>query len=351
MSSSDNPLGTDGFEFLEFATPHTEQLKKEFEQLGFEQVASRTTAAATVFAQGELHFIINEDPASHAVNFSKAHGPCVSAMGFRVQDKHKAFELALARGAKAYEGEDGAKVLNEPAIYGIGGALIYFIDHADNQPVYQGAFDNYTQPRSKRGLKVLDHVTHNVPQGRMDYWADFYKTIFNFEQVRYFDIKGLYTGLISRALASPCGKIRIPINEPTDDQSQIAEYLREYNGEGIQHIAMTSENIYDSVESLRADGVKFLTVPDSYYDMLPERLPEHDEDVPRMHKDQILMDGGEAQGGGLLLQIFTENMIGPVFFEIIQRKGNEGFGEGNFQALFDAMERDQIRRGTLKIDE
>jgi 4-hydroxyphenylpyruvate dioxygenase len=352
---TENPLATDGFEFLEFATPDPSKMVNDFVAFGFDAQSNHVDKDVTHFQQGDIHFLVNNDSRTHAADFAKKHGPCVSAMGFRVKDAKLAFEKAVARGAQAYDGKAGEKTLELPAIYGIGGSLIYFVDtYGTQKNIYQKYFpvaEISTVKFIKSGLSYLDHVTHNVYQGNMDKWANFYEDIFNFHEIRYFDIKGKMTGLVSRAMTSPCGKIRIPINEATDNKSQIAEYLQAYKGEGIQHIALGSVDIYSSVEMLREDGVAFLSVPESYYKLLEKRIPNHGEDIARLQKNKILIDGTvDTDKTNLLLQLFTKNMIGPVFFEIIQRKGNEGFGEGNFQALFDAIEQDQIDRGVLSAD-
>ncbi|MBI2792659.1 MAG: 4-hydroxyphenylpyruvate dioxygenase [Gammaproteobacteria bacterium] len=348
----ENPMGLDGFEFVEFASNKPEALEKYFTQFGFTAIAKHRSKQVTLYRQGQINFIVNKEPNSHASQFAKEHGPCACAMAFRVKDAKFAFDRAVSLGAKPYlEGKVGPGENQVLAIYGIGGSLLYFVDKYQNETIYdkdfapiQGANPN---PLGQ-GLEIIDHLTHNVYQGEMDKWADFYKKIFNFYEIRYFDIKGEKTGLVSYALASPCGKIKIPLNESKDDKSQIAEYLHEYKGEGIQHIALATSNIYNTIEGLRSQGVTFLTTPDTYFEMVKERVPGHHEDLARMQKNQILIDGTiEKDKENILLQIFTENAIGPIFFEIIQRKGNEGFGEGNFRALFLAIEREQMRRGVL----
>lgn len=348
----DNPMGLDGFEFVEFASPDPKALIHFFEMLGFTAIAQHRSKQVTLLRQGSINFIVNQEPNSHAQHFAKEHGPCACAMAFKVNDPEQAFERAIKLGAKPYEeGILGLGESNIPAIYGIGGSLLYFVG-TQVPSIYDTDFipiPNAPQHPRGQGLHLIDHLTHNVFQGQMDKWAhDFYGKIFNFHEIRYFDIEGQKTGLTSRALSSPCGKIKIPLNQSKDDKSQIEEYLKEYKGEGIQHIALSTDDIYNTIEGLRQQKVKFLTVPDTYYEMVNERVPLHGENLTRMQKNQILIDGTvEKQGKNLLLQIFTENVIGPIFFEIIQRKGNEGFGEGNFKALFEAMERDQIRRGVL----
>lgn len=349
----DNPMGTDGFEFVEFASPAPEKLEHLFETLGFTAIAKHRSKNVTLFRQGSINFILNQEPNSHASTFAKSHGPCACAMAFRVKNAQFAFEQAVKLGATPYlDGKNGKNELKIPAIYGIGGSLLYFVDKYQDTTIYDVdfvPFKGVSQHPQGNGLILIDHLTHNVNRGDMDKWAhDFYGKIFNFYEIRYFDIEGLKTGLTSRALSSPCGKIKIPLNQSKDDKSQIEEYLREYKGEGIQHIALSTNDIYNSIEGLREQGMEFLTVPDTYYEMVDERVKGHREDLERMKKNQIIIDGEVADGQvELLLQIFTQNAIGPIFFEIIQRKGNEGFGEGNFKALFESIERDQMRRGVL----
>ncbi|MBV9523009.1 MAG: 4-hydroxyphenylpyruvate dioxygenase [Alphaproteobacteria bacterium] len=347
----DNPMGTDGFEFVEYAAPDTDALARLFKMMGFAAVARHRSKNVTLFRQGGVNFILNAEPESFAQAFARIHGPSVCAMAFRVKDARKAYERALALGAKPVHSNIGPMELNIPAIEGIGGSLIYLVDRYGDHSIYDVDFLPVAgadpKPRGA-GLASVDHLTHNVHRGRMAQWAGFYEKLFNFREIRYFDIEGKLTGLRSKAMTSPCGKIRIPINESADDKSQIAEYLDAYRGEGIQHIALGTEDIFAAVEALRDLGVPFQSAPDTYYEAIDKRLPGHGEDVARLAKNRILIDGAPTEGGGLLLQIFTQTVIGPIFFEIIQRKGNEGFGEGNFQALFESIEEDQIRRGVLK---
>ncbi|MBS0358295.1 MAG: 4-hydroxyphenylpyruvate dioxygenase [Proteobacteria bacterium] len=346
----DNPMGLDGFEFVEFAAPDPSALVHDFTELGFIPVAKHRSKNVTLYRQGSINFIINSEPGSEAEKFAKLHGPSACAMAFRVKDAKAAYERALKLGAESFPTQVNAGELQIPAIVGIGGSAIYFVDRYKEQTIYDVDFEPIPHADNTygTGLTIIDHLTHNVYRGNMDKWAEFYERLFNFHEIRFFDIKGKMTGLISRALASPCGKIKIPINEATDDQSQIEEYLHEYKGEGIQHIALATNDIYETIEELRENRIQFLDVPDTYFEMIKDRVPWHQEDVQRLQKNKILLDGTKTPEGGLLLQIFTQNMLGPIFFEIIQRKGNEGFGEGNFQALFEAMERDQMRRGVLK---
>jgi 4-hydroxyphenylpyruvate dioxygenase len=353
--SADNPAGTDGFEFVEFAHPDPAQLHALFPRLGFAAVARHRTRKTTLYRQGDINYLVSETPGSHAALFAAVHGPCVPSMAFRVADADHAYRHALAHGAHPAGPNAGALTLDVPAIEGIGGSLIYFVDrYNDTGSAYEGEFDWIGERNpcpTGAGLYYLDHLTHNVQRGRMDVWYDFYARIFNFRQIRFFDISGRHTGLTSRALTSPDGRIRIPLNESADAQSQIEEYLHAYKGEGIQHIACGTDDIFATVGGLRSAGIDFMPAPpDTYYDMTDERLPGHREDLPRLKSLGILVDGEKVigrDGIGTLLQIFSANLIGPVFFEFIQRKGNDGFGEGNFRALFESIEADQIRRGVL----
>ncbi len=350
----ENPLGTDGFEFVEYAAPNPVLLRSLFERLGFVEIARHRNKDVTLHRQGDVNFIINADPDSFAQQFAKDHGPCACAMAFRVKDAGKAAQLAVQRGAKPVTTDPGPMELNIPCFEGIGGSRIYLVDRYTNHPDGHEStiYDIDFTPTGKTlpydaGLTYIDHLTHNVFRGNMDTWADFYQRIFNFREIRYFDIEGKHTGLTSRAMTSPCGKIRIPINESADDKSQIEEYLKEYQGEGIQHIALGTDDIFKTVETLRQNNVDFQDTPDTYYEKVDCRVAGHGEDLETLKKSRILIDGAPTEGQGLLLQIFTKNVIGPIFFEIIQRKGNEGFGEGNFQALFESIELDQIRRGVI----
>jgi 4-hydroxyphenylpyruvate dioxygenase len=348
----DNPMETDGFEFVEYTGPDPAQLAALFERMGFVAAARHRSKNVMLYKQGEVNFILNAEPESFAQAFARLHGPSVCAIAFRVRDAAKAHERAVALGARPVQGKVGAMELNIPAIEGIGGSLIYLVDRYGERTIYDVDFTPLAaaptmvdKTKGGIGLRAIDHLTHNVHRGRMREWAEFYERLFNFREIRYFDIEGQLTGLRSKAMTSPCGKIRIPINESADDKSQIAEYLEAYRGEGIQHIALATNDIYTTVEALQGRGISFMPVPDAYYEMVDSRLPGHGEDLARLERDRILIDGGPGQG--LLLQIFTATVIGPIFFEIIERKGNEGFGEGNFRALFESIERDQIRRGVL----
>jgi 4-hydroxyphenylpyruvate dioxygenase len=348
----ENPMGTDGFEFVEFTSPEPEELGRLFEVMGFSLVARHRSKNVLLYRQDDVNFIVNAEAEGFPQAFTMLHGPSVCAIAFRVQDAAAALRRAESMGAWAVEGTSGPMELNIPAIKGIGDSLIYLVDrYGEKGSIYEVDFRPVegVEARPKgAGLTYIDHLTHNVHRGRMAEWAEFYERLFNFKEIRYFDIEGKLTGLKSKAMTAPCGKIRIPINESSDDKSQIAEYLEQYRGEGIQHIALGTDDIYESVEMLAARGVDFQRdVPDTYYDKVDARLPGHGEDLARMKSLKILIDGAPTEDGGRLLQIFTRNVIGPVFFELIQRKGDEGFGEGNFQALFDSIEQDQIRRGVL----
>ena len=360
----DNPMGTDGFEFVEYAAPDPAALGKLFETMGFKPIAKHRTKSVTLYRQGEINFIINAEPNSFAQRFARQHGPSVCAMAFRVKDAKLAYERALELGAWGFDNQTGPMELNIPAIKGIGDSLIYFVDRwqgkggaapgaIGNISIYDVDFvpipGNAVGSTVGNGLTYIDHLTHNVHRGRMKEWADFYERLFNFKEVRYFDIEGKLTGLKSKAMTSPCGKIRIPINESSDDKSQIAEYLDLYHGEGIQHIALGSDDIYTTVEGMKKQGVLFQDTIETYYDLVNKRLPIHGERLEDLKRLRILIDGATRQGAPneLLLQVFTQTVIGPIFFEIIQRKGDQGFGEGNFRALFESIELDQVRRGVL----
>jgi len=346
---SHNPMGTDGFEFVEYTAPDPQLLRVLFERLGFPATARHRSKNVTLHRQGDINFIINAEPDSFAQRFAREHGPSACAMAFRVRDAAHAYNRCLALGAKPIESQAGPMELQIPAIEGIGASLIYLVDRYGEQTIYDVDFVPLPQTpgRPSAGLTCIDHLTHNVARGNMDKWAGFYEKLFNFREIRYFDIEGKKTGLFSRAMTSPCGKIRIPINESQDDKSQIEEYLREYHGEGIQHIALGTDDIFATVDVLRDRGVQFQETPQTYYEGVDARVPGHGEDLAELSKRSVLLDGNPANGEGLLLQIFTRNVIGPIFFEIIQRKGNEGFGEGNFKALFESIELDQMRRGVI----
>jgi 4-hydroxyphenylpyruvate dioxygenase len=347
MMNFPNPMGTDGFEFVEYTAPDPRQLRELFEQMGFPAIARHRSKDVTLHRQGGINFIVNAEPKSFAQSFAQDHGPSICAMAFRVKDAASAYQRALALGAEPGPWTAGPMELNIPSIKGIGGSLIYLVDRYEQPSIYDIDFVALpTAPTPNRGqLLVIDHLTHNVRRGQMSVWADFYERLFGFREVRYFDIEGKKTGLFSKAMTSPCGKIRIPINESQDDKSQIEEYLRDYRGEGIQHIALLTDHIYDAVDVLRERGIVFQSTPDTYYEGVSARVAGHSESLQALQQRKILIDGSVNEG--ILLQIFTVNMIGPIFFEIIQRKGNEGFGEGNFKALFESIELDQERRGLI----
>jgi len=359
----DNPMGTDGFEFIEYAAPDPRAMGELFERMGFKPVARHRHKDVTLYRQGGINFLINAEPDSFAQRFARLHGPSICAIAFRVQDVKKAYERALDLGAFGYAGKAGPGELNIPAIKGIGDSLIYLVDRwrgkngaRDGDIGNIGFFDvdfealpgiaaSEALNPTGHGLTYIDHLTHNVHRGRMGEWAEFYERLFNFREVRYFDLEGQSTGVKSKAMTSPCGKIRIPINEEgTEKAGQIQEYLDRYHGEGIQHIALGSTDLIATVDALQMSGITLLNTSDTYYELLDKRIPGHGEDVAALQQRNILLDGTP---GALLLQIFSENQLGPIFFEFIQRKGNEGFGEGNFKALFETMELDQMRRGVL----
>ena len=362
----DNPMGTDGFEFIEYAAPNPKALGALFEQMGFAAIARHRHKDVTLYRQGEINFIINAEQDSFAQRFARHHGPSICAIAFRVDDAAFAYRRALELGAWGFDNKNGPMELNIPAIKGIGDSLIYFVDRWRGKDAARGIdagaigdisiydVDFVAIPGAQanplgNGLTYIDHLTHNVHRGRMKEWAEFYENLFNFREARYFDIEGKLTGLKSKAMTSPCGKIRIPINESSDDKSQIAEYLDLYHGEGIQHIALGTADIYATIEQMKNRHVAFQDTIETYYDLVDRRLPAHGEDLAELRRLRILVDGtSDANQRELLLQIFTQTVIGPIFFEIIQRKGDQGFGEGNFRALFESIELDQIRRGVLK---
>ena len=351
----ENPMGLMGFEFVEFASPTSAVLESLFEQLGFTLVARHRSKDVVLYRQGEINFVVNREPRSQAAYFACEHGPSACGLAFRVRDAHAAYALALQRGAQPIDIPTGPMELRLPAIRGIGGAPLYLIDrYRDGESIYDIDFaflPNVDRRPLGHGLRAIDHLTHNVYRGRMAYWAEFYERLFNFREIRYFDIKGEYTGLTSRAMSAPDGLIRIPLNEEgAQGKGQIEEFLMQFNGEGIQHIALHCDDLLRAVDALRASGVPLMSAPnDVYYAMLEERLPGHGEPVGALQARGILLDGSTADGDSrLLLQIFSQPILGPVFFEFIQRKNDQGFGEGNFKALFESLERDQIRRGALK---
>jgi 4-hydroxyphenylpyruvate dioxygenase len=351
----DNPMGLMGFEFVEFAAPTPGTLEPVLARLGFAEVARHRSKDVSLYRQGDINFIVNREPKSYAGYFAAEHGPSACGLAFRVRDAHRAYSRALELGAQPLEMPTGPMELRLPAIKGIGGAPLYLIDrYEDGKSIYDIDFEwlpGVPQRPRGFGLHTLDHLTHNVYRGRMAFWANFYERLFNFREIRYFDIQGEYTGLTSKAMTAPDGKIRIPLNEESKKGSgQIEEFLMKFNGEGIQHVALLTDDIFTTIDELRLGGVPLLAAPnDIYYEMLEQRLPGHGVDIAALRTRGILVDGS-TEGGTprLLLQIFSEPMFGPVFFEFIQRKGDEGFGEGNFKALFESIERDQVRRGVLE---
>jgi len=347
-----NPMGLDGFEFCEFTSLEPDRMAEQLEQFGFVAASRHPTKAVTRYKQGRINLLLNREPGSHAQGFAAAHGPSASAMAFRVHDAVAAYDAAIASGANPAPA--GAALDDVPALEGIGGSILYLVDrHGAKGSLYddwdQEPGAAQAEAENSVGLDLLDHLTHNVRRGQMHTWAEFYGRIFGFEEQKFFDIKGKATGLFSQAMIAPDRAIRIPLNESQDETSQIEEFIRDYNGEGIQHLALTTNDIFETVEKLRARGVRLQDTIDTYYDLVDARVPGHGHDLERLRRNRILIDGNVGEEG-LLLQIFTENMFGPIFFEIIQRKGNEGFGNGNFQALYESIELDQIRRGVITVD-
>ena len=350
----ENPMGLMGFEFVEFASPVPGVLEPLFEKMGFTLVARHRSKDVDLYRQGDINFIVNREPKSNAAYFAAEHGASACSMAFRVKDSHKAYARALEQGAQPIEIPTGPMELRLPAIRGIGGAPLYLIDRfEDGKSIYDIDFEflpGVERHPKGHGFRMIDHLTHNVYKGRMAFWGAFYERIFNFREIRYFDIKGEYTGLSSRAMTAPDGLIRIPLNEESGKTGgQIEEFLMQFNGEGIQHIALLTDDLLASVDALQMAGIPLMTAPnDVYYEMLQERMPGHGEPTPELQARGILLDGSTTNGEKLLLlQIFSETLLGPVFFEFIQRKADEGFGEGNFKALFESMERDQLRRGVI----
>jgi 4-hydroxyphenylpyruvate dioxygenase len=338
-----NPLGLNGFEFVEFTSPDPLAMAAQFEQLGFVASHRHPTKNITRYVQGRINLMLNRDADGRVAAFRGEHGPSASAMAFRVADPGEAMAWALANGAKP-------TIEDDTVIQGIGGSYLYFVRDGDDLYADWAELPGWREKAAANsvGLDLLDHLTHNVKRGQMRVWSEFYRTLFGFEEQKYFDIKGKATGLFSQAMIAPDQAIRIPLNESQDDKSQIEEFISEYNGEGIQHLALTTEDIYGTVEKLRARGVRLQDTIETYYELVDKRVPDHGEDVARLRQNRILIDGSTEEG--ILLQIFTETMFGPIFFEIIQRKGNQGFGNGNFQALYESIELDQIRRGVITVD-
>lgn len=343
-----NPVGLNGVDFIEYAGADAAYFENLFLKFGFKEVGRAHGKNIKLFRQGKINFILNCEPHTFSMDFAKTHGPCISATGLKVVDAEHAFKTAVARGAKAFDGNEHQRGATPfPAVHGIGDSLIYFVEESASQKLYSETFQVKPEDEAPYGvgMSIVDHFTNNVPRGEMDKWCDFYTKVFAFKEARFFDIRGKKTGLLSKVMRSPCGLFSVPINEPTEQKSQIQEYLDEYKGSGIQHLAMLTDNIVESLEKLKASQIQFLTPPPhTYYSMLADRVPNVTEDIQRLESHAILVDGDDK---GYLLQIFTKNIIGPIFFEVIQRKGHDGFGDGNFQALFDAIERDQTDRGYL----
>ena len=354
LSAAENPLGVDGFEFVEFTGPDPQAMIARLELMGFVQTHVHPATGVVRMKQGDISFLVHTKPQGHAAEFATDHGPSANGMAFRVADAKAAYEAAVARGATPADvSEGGALGQGAYVLRGIGGSLLYLIDAYGETGSLYDAWDEVegweeNERKNSVGLHLLDHLTHNVKRGQMRTWSGFYGDVFAFEEQKYFDIKGKATGLFSQAMIAPDKAIRIPLNESQDDNSQIEEFLKRYNGEGIQHIALATDDIFETVEKMRERGVEFQDTIETYFELIDKRLPNHGHDVERMRKNRILIDGSDEEG--LLLQIFTTDTFGPIFFEIIQRKGNEGFGNGNFQALFDSIELDQIRRGVIVVD-
>ena len=353
VTTFENPMGIDGFEFVEFAAPQGqgELLHDYFRKMGFTAVMHHKTRAITVYRQGGVNFLVNEDPDSFAADFARAHGP--SACGFAIRFQKPGAEVlatVLGNGGEVIADKAASKAVDAPVVKGIGDCMLYLVDrYGDKGSMYEDYLpvQGADQDPKGFGLTFIDHLTHNLYFGNMQKWSDYYERLFNFREIRYFDIKGAKTGLVSKAMTAPDGVVRIPLNESNDPKSQINEYLDAYKGEGIQHSACFTDDIYASVEAMREQGLEFLDTPEAYFEVIDQRVPDHGEDVPRLARNKILIDADPETKQRKLLQIFTQNAIGPIFFEIIQRKGNEGFGEGNFQALFESIERDQMKRGFL----
>lgn len=347
-----NPIGTDGFEFVEFTAPNAEgieQLRQLFTAMGFTETARHRSKQVWLFQQHDINIVLNGSPTGHVRAFAEKHGPSACAMAFRVQNAAQAAAYVEQQGATLVGSHANFGELNIPCVEGIGGSLLYLVDRYGEQSIYDVDFEfiaGRTASDNAVGLQCIDHLTHNVRRGQMDVWSGFYERIAGFREIRYFDIEGKLTGLFSRAMTAPCGKIRIPINESADDKSQIEEFIREYHGEGIQHIALSTDDIYATVRQLRANGVEFMSTPVTYYEKVDSRVAGHGEPLEQLRELSLLIDGA-PEDDGILLQIFTNTVIGPIFFEIIQRKGNQGFGEGNFKALFESIEEDQLRRGVI----
>lgn len=344
-----NPIGLEGIEFVEFASKAPEVLDKLFREFGFSLLKRHGQKAIDLYVQNDIHFLLNHEQGSFGESFAQHHGPSICSMGWRVQNAEKALATAKARGAQICERTDLVDQQGKsiPAIFGIGESLIYFIDQWNTPDLYKRlGFVAHPTPQvvTDKGFIAVDHLTNNVYKGTMAKWSAFYKDVFGFTEVRYFDIRGAKTGLTSYALRSPCGSFCIPINEGTEAKSQINEYLEEYRGPGIQHLAFLTKDILASLQRLEGSNIKMLDIDDQYYGEIFQKFPQVTESHEEIHRRNVLVDGDEE---GYLLQIFTKNLIGPIFIEIIQRKNHYSFGEGNFGALFRSIERDQEKRGYL----
>lgn len=350
LEMAENFLNLDGIDFVEFSSSSPEYLENLFFEFGFSKLLNHKSKDISCFQQGDITIMLNREKDSFADSFQKLHGPSISAMAWRVKDPKQALETAIQNGAKKSDSSDYTYANGEvvPAIYGIGDSLIYFIeDGRESDLNYQRiGFERLEKPVivKDKGFLLIDHMTNNVYKGTMEEWAQFYKKVFGFEEVRYFDIKGEKTGLISYALRSPCGKFCIPINEADEAKSQINEYLEEYKGPGIQHLAFLTRDLLHSLHELENTSINTLDIKEDYYESVFNRVPNVKEDKAEIERLNVLVDGDEE---GYLLQIFTKNIVGPIFVEMIQRENHLSFGEGNFQALFDSIERDQMRRGVL----
>jgi 4-hydroxyphenylpyruvate dioxygenase len=353
MSTTTNPAGLDGIEFVEFVSADPERLQKLFTAFGFSRVMRHATRAIDVYRQNDITFLLNREPGSFAAKFGALHGPAISSMGWRVRNAPAAMGAVLARGATPAPTVDLARD-GDPlhAVMGIGDSLIYLVDGYEQPFAARYAALGFVALDAPelvpgKGFTVIDHLTNNVHKGTMERWAGFYRQVFGFTEVRYFDIRGAKTGLTSYALRSPCGRFCIPINEASEKKSQINEYLDEYNGPGIQHLAFLTTDLLASLDALRGSPVEFLDIDDDYYAGVFERVRGVKEDHARIRAHNVLVDGDDE---GYLLQIFTRNLVGPIFIELIQRENHLSFGEGNFGALFRSIERDQMRRGVFNQD-
>ena len=344
---SDNPIGLKGIEFMQLTTRDAAYVEDVLKRFGFSKLMKHRDKPLYYFRQNDIHVLVNHGETGFERAFAEQHGHSICAMGWRVENAERAYEEAIKRGAQPFNpGKMGVCDFTLPAIYGIGDSLIYFVDdYTDRAYLRAEGFEALPTPDlvEDKGFLFIDHLTNNVYKGTMAYWADFYKEIFGFTEVRYFDIKGQKTGLTSFALKSPCGTFSIPINEGNESKSQIEEYLREYHGAGIQHVALATENLLASLDRLNGT-IPTLDIGENYYEEAFQRVPQVTEDRDHIRRHQVLVDG-DAEG--YLLQIFTKNLFGPIFFEMIQRKNHHAFGEGNFKALFESIERDQARRGVL----